>query len=198
MVFEFWYIIGLLPDTENCGLCVHRECRERFPHHRLKRKPPVSDPGMHHGTCITHVRWCMSGSLTPSGGENVSRHSRRMRNPQFYVSGKRPIGLTISSRIHEQSIEPSIIAVTMPPCVSEMVSRRQKSIYWLLNFLYHGINRKTVVTLHGRQTSFGRSGWHKHIATYFSHCTESYVLVYGPCMVVPRKWTKIWWSATTT
>ena len=28
----------------------------------------VSDPDMHHGT---HVPWCMSGSLTHSGGENV-------------------------------------------------------------------------------------------------------------------------------
>ena len=60
--------------------------------------PPawVSDPDMHHGTCVTHVPWCMPGSLT-SGflwswwrGKR-SRHSRRMRNPQFYVSGKRPM-----------------------------------------------------------------------------------------------------------
>ena len=26
---------------------------------------------MHHGTCITHVPWFMSGSLTRGGGENV-------------------------------------------------------------------------------------------------------------------------------
>ena len=26
--------------------------------------PRVSDPVMHHGTCITHVPWCMPGSLT--------------------------------------------------------------------------------------------------------------------------------------
>ena len=26
--------------------------------------PWVSDPDMHHGTCVTHVPWCMSGSLT--------------------------------------------------------------------------------------------------------------------------------------
>ena len=58
--------------------------------------PQVSDPDMRHGTCVTHVPWCMSGSLT-SGflwirwrGKR-SRHSRRMRNPQFYASGKRPI-----------------------------------------------------------------------------------------------------------
>ena len=60
--------------------------------------PPlrVSDPDMHHGTCVTHVPWCMPGSLT-SGflwswwRGKYSRHSRRMRNPQFYVSGKRPM-----------------------------------------------------------------------------------------------------------
>ena len=30
----------------------------------------VSDPGLHHGTCVTHVSWCMSGWLTRGGGEN--------------------------------------------------------------------------------------------------------------------------------
>ena len=45
--------------------------RECFPRHRLQRKPPVSDPRMHHGTCITHVQWCMPGSLTRVGGGNV-------------------------------------------------------------------------------------------------------------------------------
>ena len=56
--------------------------------------PRVSDPDMHHGTCATHVSWCKPGLLT-SGflwsrwrGKR-SRHSRCMRNPQFYVSGKR-------------------------------------------------------------------------------------------------------------
>ena len=33
--------------------------------YRFQRKPLVSDPGMH------HVPWCMSGSLTRCGGENV-------------------------------------------------------------------------------------------------------------------------------
>ena len=58
--------------------------------------PRVSDPDMHHGTCVTDVPWCMPGSLT-SGflwsrwrGKR-SRHSWHMRNPQFYVSGKRPM-----------------------------------------------------------------------------------------------------------
>ena len=41
------------------------------PHRRFQRKPLVSDPGMHHGTCVSHVPWCMSGSLTCGDGENV-------------------------------------------------------------------------------------------------------------------------------
>ena len=63
-----------------------------------------SDPDMHHGTCVTHVPWCISGSLI-SGlpwsrwQEKRSRHSLRMHNPQFYVSGKRPIGVTSHGRL---------------------------------------------------------------------------------------------------
>ena len=63
--------MSLLPDTWNCGLRMRRECWERFPRHWLQRQPPVSYPGMHHGTCVTHVPWCMSGSVTRHGGENV-------------------------------------------------------------------------------------------------------------------------------
>ena len=36
----------------------------------FKRKPLISDSGMHHGRCITHVPWCMSRSLTRGAGEN--------------------------------------------------------------------------------------------------------------------------------
>ena len=50
---------------------MRRECRERCPRHWRQRQLPVSDQGMHHGTCVTHVSWCMSGSLTRGVGENV-------------------------------------------------------------------------------------------------------------------------------
>ena len=58
--------------------------------------PRVSDPDMYHGTCVTHVPWCMPGSLTNGfpwsrWREKRSRHPRRMRNPQFCVSVKRPM-----------------------------------------------------------------------------------------------------------
>ena len=58
--------------------------------------PRVSDPDMHHGTCVKHVPWCMPGSLTSGFLWNRcrgkrSRHSRRMHNSEFCVLGKRPI-----------------------------------------------------------------------------------------------------------
>ena len=59
------------PEAENCGLRMRQECRERFLRHWLQRKPIFSDPCMHHGTCVTHVPWSISGSLIRGGGENV-------------------------------------------------------------------------------------------------------------------------------
>ena len=58
--------------------------------------PRISDPDMHHGTCVTHVPWCkpgplISGLLWSRWWGKRSRHSWRMHNPQFYVSGKRPM-----------------------------------------------------------------------------------------------------------
>ena len=60
-------------------------------------QPLFSDPDMHHGTCVTHVSWCMLGLLASCflwsrWRRKRSRHSRRIRNLQFYVSGKRSIG----------------------------------------------------------------------------------------------------------
>ena len=69
-----------------------------WPRHWLERRPLVSDPGMHHGTCVTHVPWCMSGSLTRGGGGNVPGDSRRMRNPQSYVFIRGPWALITKRR----------------------------------------------------------------------------------------------------
>ena len=44
--------MGLLPDTQNCGLRMRRECRERFPSHRRLAIP----------TCIT-ARAVMHGGI---------------------------------------------------------------------------------------------------------------------------------------
>ena len=57
----------------------------------------VSDPDMHDDTWVTHVSWCMPGSLTIGFLWSRYRHSRRLHNPQFYVSGKRPMNHVIWS-----------------------------------------------------------------------------------------------------
>ena len=56
--------------------------------------PQVSDPNMHHR--VTHVPCCMPGSITSGflGSKwrgKLSRHSRHMCNPYYYVSGRRPM-----------------------------------------------------------------------------------------------------------
>ena len=84
--------------------------------------PRVSDPDMHHSTCVTHVPLCTLGSLT-SGffwsrwrGKR-SRHSGRMHNPQFNVCGDRPMELDhhwleISSvRVHLHAIVSKLMCV---------------------------------------------------------------------------------------
>ena len=63
---------------------------ERFPRHRLQRKPLVSDPGIYHDTYVTRALVHV-GIANRLWQEKRFRHSRRMRNPQFCVSGKRPI-----------------------------------------------------------------------------------------------------------
>ena len=70
---------------------MRRECRERFPRYRLQGKPLVSDPGMDHDTCVTHVPWSMSGSLTRGGGESVPGIPGACATRNFYVSGNRPM-----------------------------------------------------------------------------------------------------------
>ena len=63
---------------------MRRECRERFPCHHLQRKPRVSDPGMHHGTCVTARALMHVGIANLRWRGKRSRHSWCMRNPQFF------------------------------------------------------------------------------------------------------------------
>ena len=59
-----------------------------FPRRRFQRKPLVSVPGMHHGTCVTHIaylRW---------RGKR-SRHSRRMRTPNFAYLARGPCYISL-------------------------------------------------------------------------------------------------------
>ena len=107
------YIIGLLPDTQNCVLRMRRECRERF-----SPPPWFSDPDIHHGTCVMYVPGWMPGSLTNGflwsrwRGKRF-RHSRRMRNPQIYVSDKRPMVFGGVMKIRLRPLYKTILTYTI-------------------------------------------------------------------------------------
>ena len=68
MIYQLWASYQIR-NIAGCACAGNAE--KVFPRRRFQRKPLVNDPGMHHGTCVTHVPWCMSGSLTYSDGENV-------------------------------------------------------------------------------------------------------------------------------
>ena len=60
----------------------------------FKTPPRVSDPDMHHGTCVTHVPWWISRSLSSGffgvgGGENVpgTLGASATRNVTYLVRG---------------------------------------------------------------------------------------------------------------
>ena len=61
------------------SVCTCMDYWEHFPATDFNWKLLVSDSGMHHGTCVTHVPWCLSRSLTHVGGEyvhGISMHSQ--------------------------------------------------------------------------------------------------------------------------
>ena len=92
--------MDLSPDTWSCGLCMRRECRESFPLHRLGRKPLVSDPDMHHSTCVMHMSSWMWGSLTRGGipGACTTRSFYLVRGPK--VTPTRQYGLPLHHPSH--------------------------------------------------------------------------------------------------
>ena len=70
-----------------------------FPRCRIQRKPPVSDRGMHHGTCVTHMPWCMSGLLTCGGGENVPGIPSACATRNFTYLARGPLN-TVHVHLH--------------------------------------------------------------------------------------------------
>ena len=76
---------------------------ETVPSHRVQRKPLVINPGMHHGACIKHVPWCMSGSLTRGGEENQPGilGACATRNFAYLVRGPRTNTLAAASFLCE-------------------------------------------------------------------------------------------------
>ena len=104
--------------------------------------PPtwVSDPGMHRGTCVTHVPWCMPGllirgSLWSRWWEKRSQHHRCMRNPQFCVSVKRPVATQ-----HEGMLATNYFRCStgISVCFFSTVCRRWSRFRWTSSTLLTG------------------------------------------------------------
>ena len=105
---------------------MRRDCRERFPHHRLQRKPLVSDPSMHPGMGVTPVPWCMSGSLSRGGGETVPGipGACATRNFTYLVRGP----CTRDQRIPvTRDMEPDRISMSW----CHHITRWRILVYWL-------------------------------------------------------------------
>ena len=83
--FLFRSVIVFWSSVSNILLC-----------RRLQRKPQVSDLCVHHDTCVTHVPWCMFGLLTRGGGKTFPALPAHAQ-PEFYVSGKRPMQQILGS-----------------------------------------------------------------------------------------------------
>ena len=78
------------PSWASCQITYNCGCACAGNAGNVSSPPQVSDPDMHHGTCVSYVAWCMPESLTSDFlwsrrlGKR-SRHSWRMRNTQFYL-----------------------------------------------------------------------------------------------------------------
>ena len=70
---------------KKCGLRMRWESHERFPHHG-ETASLGSRHASRHARAAIHV-----GVASPQWWKKCSRHPRRMRNPQFCVSSKKPM-----------------------------------------------------------------------------------------------------------
>ena len=83
---QLYNTMDLLPDTQK-----FRDAHAPGMTGTFSPPPRDSDPDMRHGTCVTNVPWCIPVSPWSRWWGKLSRHSRCIRNPQFYVSGKKPM-----------------------------------------------------------------------------------------------------------
>ena len=72
------------------GCACAGNARNVFPAADFQGSRLVSYPGMHHGTCVMHVPWCMSGSLTYGGSENVPGNPGACANRNFTYLARGP------------------------------------------------------------------------------------------------------------
>ena len=89
-------------------------------------------PGMHDGMCVTHVPWCVPGSLASCflWSRWLGKRSRRMHNPQFDISGKRPI-LTAETHSRELNI------TSRYRQLEKIVAKGRQTVWWMGRWTDH-------------------------------------------------------------
>ena len=130
---------------------MRRECREPFPRHRLQREPLVNDLDMHHGTCVTHMPWCMSGSLTRGGGETFPAFLAHAQ-PAILCIWQEAHGIMITPLSHRNNVATSFgnydimiksaMVHTLLPHVTYMA--------WQLHTLQRRQSRRDCISKHRR------------------------------------------------
>ena len=108
--------------------------------------PRVSDPVMHHGTCVTHVPWSMPGSLTFPA---FPVHAR----PAFYISGKRPITSMCVFAGKEATSDASLLVIKGLPHETPWLRRTCKKWVLCRHMVSQGHTQFTIAT---RRTNAAR------------------------------------------
>ena len=140
---------------------MRRECRERFPRHWLQRKPLVSDPGMHHSTCVMHVPWSMSGSLTHGGRKNVPGVPGAYLILNFTYLIRSPWHIEEMFKLQSFLTKHSLTKTSYMVCVSKR-NDAETSNPWL-SWIHHVNKNGKTHTWHGtngkQNGSFFRFSW---------------------------------------
>ena len=146
---------------------MRRECRERFPRHRLHRKSLVIDPSM-------HVPWCMSGSITRGGGENVPSVPGACASCNFayLVRGSWLTFVVLRPTWKAKSVSWSMVSYkTLPKQLPsrERITTACANVREWVKILFYLIFPQTNQHVKGKWCrSFDKKGWHPPIDQTFS------------------------------
>ena len=140
----------------------------QFFRHQLQRKPLVSDPSMHHGSCVTHVPWCMSGSLSRGDGENVAGLPGACATRNFTYLARGPCRINVTFTLEENCRQAYASFNPSPP---EQNDR---------HFAY-GISKAVSYFIRISLTIVpeGPIDYKAALVRYLTHLTDAYMRHYG-------------------
>ena len=145
---------GLLPGTKIAGCACTGNAGNVFPANRLQRKPLVNNPNMHHGTCVAHLPWCMLGSLTRGGRENVPDIPGACATRNFAYLVRSPLQLTlngerVSMRFHRHDGQLSNLSLNnVLVIIHDTVLSSVSNVYiWCQHGTQHGSLSNIMIRL---------------------------------------------------